>query len=80
MAALDSHHEMTVDHKAAYLNANLKDLQVVMFLPIHVAVTSSTYANMGSRGIEELFTVRAVYLPWGLVMVRGSTQQSTGPV
>jgi hypothetical protein len=38
MAAPNSHHEMTVDHKAAYLNASLKGLQVAMFLPIDATV------------------------------------------
>jgi hypothetical protein len=33
-----SHHEMTLDHKAAYLNADLWNLRVAKLLPIHVAV------------------------------------------
>lgn len=38
MAAPDINHIMTLDHKAAYLNANLWDLQAPMLPPIYVSV------------------------------------------
>ena len=51
MAAPDSHHMMTFDQKAAYLNANVRNLQVPLFLSIDV---TGMIFYMNSSNVQHL--------------------------